>query len=69
MFNTKYTVSILDSKWRVIKKNLKITILPRKDELIFFDEKDHEVINVVHTLNKKQDIYIIVNEFSSPIAK
>ncbi len=69
MFNTKYTVSILDSKWRVIKKNLKITILPRKDELIFFDEKYHEVINVVHTLNKKQDIYIIVNEFSSPIAK
>ena len=61
MFETKYTVSIINSKWERIKNNLKLKVIPRRDELIFFDDKYHTVLNVVHMLNKKQDIYIIIN--------
>ena len=31
MFKTKYTVSLLDSKWNVVKNNVKLYLLPRKD--------------------------------------
>ena len=62
MFRTKYTVSILNSKWEPIKRNLKFSIIPRKNEFIFLNNQYHEVLNVIHMLNDKQDIFIIINE-------
>ncbi len=64
MFNTKYTVSILDSKWQVMKRNLKLKVIPRKEEFIYLNNQYYEVLNIVHMLNTKQDIFVIVNEFS-----
>lgn len=69
MFETKYTVSILDSKWVPIKRNLKLKVIPRRDELIYLDEQYFEVLNVVHRLNTKQDIFIIINELAKEIDK
>lgn len=63
MFRRKYTVTILDSKWSVIKNRLKLDVIPRKDELLFFDNLYYEVINIVHVLKEKQGIFVIVNEF------
>jgi hypothetical protein len=63
MFTRKYTVSVLDSKWNVIKNRLKLDAIPRKDELLFFDNLYYEVMNIVHVLNEKQGIFVIVNEF------
>lgn len=60
MFRTKYTISILDSKWNPIKRNIKLKVIPRKDELIFLNKEYHEVINVIHTMNNIQDIFIII---------
>jgi hypothetical protein len=37
-------------------------IIPRRDEYIYLNEQYYEVLNVVHTLNEKQDIFVIVNE-------
>ena len=62
MFKTKYTVSILNCKWKPMKRNLKLKVIPRRDEYIFFNEEYYEVLNVVHMLNKTQDIFVIVNE-------
>lgn len=64
MFQTKYTVSILNSKWEPIKRNLKLRVIPRRDEFIFLDEQYYSVLNVVHRLNDKQDIFVIIDEIS-----
>lgn len=65
MFKTKYTVSILSSKWEPMKRNLKLVVIPRRDEYIYLDNIYYEVLNVVHRLNDSQDIFVIVNELST----
>jgi hypothetical protein len=42
-------------------------IIPRRDEYIYMNEQYYEVINVVHMLNEKQDIFVIVNEMTKNI--
>lgn len=61
MFN-KYTISILNSSWVPLKRNLRVNIIPRKSELIYLEEEKQyfEVVNVIHVLNKKQDVFIII---------
>lgn len=63
MFRRKYTVTVLDSKWNVIKNRLKLNPIPRKDELLFFDGLYYEVINIVHRIDEKQGIFVVVNSF------
>ena len=63
MFRRKYTVTVLDSKWNVIKNRLKLNPIPRKDELLFFDGLYYEVINIVHRIDEKQGIFVVVNAF------
>ena len=65
MDTTKYTVSILNSKWHEIKKNIEMLIIPRRDEYIYMDDQYWEVLNVVHMLNEKQQIFIIVTEMGN----
>ena len=62
MFKKKYNVSMLDSKWKPIKRNIKIYVIPRKDEYIWFDDKYFIVLNIVHSVNHLQEIFIIVEE-------
>ena len=62
MNELKYTVTILNSKWNPIKRNVEMFIIPRRDEYIYMDEQYYEVLNIVHMLNEKQDIFVIVNE-------
>jgi len=64
MFGKKYTVTLLNSKWEVLKRNVLMTIIPRKDEFIWIDEQYYDVINVVHSIGKIQSIYIIVNQLT-----
>jgi hypothetical protein len=67
MFKRKYTVTLLNSKWEIVKRNVNFTIIPRKDEYVYLDEQYYEVVNVVHMLNKKQDIFVIINEVENKI--
>ena len=62
MNELKYTVSILNSKWHPIKRNIEMVIIPRRDEYVYMNDQYYEVLNVVHMLNEKQDIFVIVNE-------
>ena len=62
MFKRKYNTSILDSKWVPIKRNLKLTFIPRKDEYIWYVDKYYLVVNIIYTLNKEDEILIIVEE-------
>jgi hypothetical protein len=67
MFKTKYITSLLNVKWEPIKRNLKLNIIPRIGEYLYFNEEYYEVINVVHMLNNKQEYFIIVNGIGTEI--
>ena len=67
MFKRKYTATLLDSKWSVLKRDIKISAIPRRDEYIYMDNKYYEVINIVYRLAKNQDIFIIVEEVPNKI--
>ena len=61
MFNRKYTITILDSKWKILKNKIKLDIIPRKDEYLFIDNQYYEIINIVHYFNNKVGVFLIVN--------
>jgi len=65
MFRKKYTVTLLNSKWEILKRNLPFEIIPRKDEFIWLDDQYFEVINLVHQIDKKQSIFVIVNPLTN----
>ena len=67
MFKPKYTISILDSKWQPLKRNVKLSIIPRIDEYLFLDDQYHKVVSVVHTFNKTQDVFLIIEEIKQQI--
>ncbi len=56
MFKRKYTITLLSSKWIPIKTNIKLMVIPRKDEFIYLDNQYYEVLNVIHNINNKKDI-------------
>lgn len=62
MFSKKYTVTLLNSKWEIVKSNVKLILIPKKDEYIFMDNKYYDVLNVIHTIGKEHKILIIVGE-------
>ena len=64
MFKSKYTITLINSKWEVIERNVNISILPRSNEYLFHNKQYYEVINVVHMLNKVQDIFVIIEPLS-----
>ena len=64
MFKKKYNVMLIDSKWNPIKKDLKFTVIPRKDEYIYLVDRYYHVINVVHNMLLKHDILIVVEEMT-----
>ncbi len=64
MFRTKYTVTVLDSKWQVVKNNLKLSVVPRQGEYIYMDNKYVNVINIVHSVDLKHTIFVVVEEIS-----
>jgi hypothetical protein len=67
MFSKKYTVSLLDSKWNIIKSNIKLLSIPRRGEYIWHINVYYSVLNVVHSTNKKQGTYIIVEQFGDKL--
>ena len=69
MFKTKYKVTLLDSKWNAVKTNVKLTVLPRRDEYVFFDGLYYLVLNVVHTLDGQQGVFVIIDETTHQIKK
>jgi len=67
MFKNKYKISILDSKWQPLKRNFKVDIIPRINEYLYMNDNYHKVINVIHTFNGKQEIFVIIEELKFEI--
>ena len=69
MFKRKYSVTILDENWGKIKEDLKVTFIPRQNEMIYLGIGKYLVVTeVIHYLiNGKQGIFIIVRDYLGPI--
>jgi len=65
MFSRKYNISLLDSKWNPIKRNMKFLFVPRRDEFIYLVDRYYQVLNVVHDIQKKHEIFVIVEELKT----
>jgi len=62
----KHSISILNKSWHPIATKIhRLKFIPRQGELIFLEEfkQYFKVLNVIYYLNKKQGIFIIVDEF------
>lgn len=65
-FKKKFSVTIMDEAWNQLKINVKLTSIPRRDELIFLENQNtyYKVMNVIHYLNNKHGVFIIVTLYS-----
>ena len=65
MFN-KIRVNIIDEQWNTLKTNFKLKVIPRIHELMYFSdiEKYYRVVNVIHNINDKQNITVVIEEYT-----
>jgi len=66
MFKRKYSLTFIDEKWNVMKTQ-QLFVIPRLNELVYLDtdKKYYQVINVIHYLNKKHGIFIVLTPFEN----
>ncbi len=58
---SRYSVSILNREWQTIMSVVKVKHIPRSNEVIYLtDGNYYRVINVVHNIDKKHGIFLIV---------
>jgi hypothetical protein len=64
MFNKIY-ITLIDEKWHVVKEKLFVKSIPRSGELIYIVEQQqyYKVLNVIHNINKKQDIFVVIEDY------
>ena len=57
-----HKISIMDNSWEMIIPRLKVKHIPRSGELIYLTdlEQYYRVLNVIHNVTSKQEIFIIV---------
>ena len=69
MFNRKYTITILDCKWQIVKNKVKMDIVPRKDEYLFIENQYYEILSIVHNFGEKIGVFLIVNPIENIFKK
>lgn len=64
MFN-RIRVNIIDEQWNIVKTNFKLEVIPRIHELMYLSdvEKYYRVVNVIHNINNKQNVSIVIEEY------
>jgi hypothetical protein len=67
MFSKKYNITLLDSKWNIIKSNVKLPTIPRRDEYVWHVNVYYRVLNVVHSTDDKKATFIIVEQFGDKL--
>ena len=68
----RHSISFLNKNWEsIIGKNRRVKYIPREGELIFIEETNryYRVLNVIYYLNRKQGVFVIIEEFGDPIEK
>ena len=65
MFN-RIRFNIIDEQWNTLKTNFKLKVIPRIHELMYLSdiEKYYRVVNVIHNINDKQNITVVIEEYT-----
>ena len=53
-------IHLVDPDLRFIKKNIRTTMLPRIDDVIYFSLENYEVTRVLHNFEGRKQIILIV---------
>ena len=66
MFRKK-SITLINESWEKIDANLKLVEIPRKNELIYVEKTKlyYKVINVIHYLNDKHGIFVVVEKYAN----
>jgi hypothetical protein len=61
----KYKISIMNNAWEMIIPRIRVKHIPRGGELIYLTdlEQYYRVLNVIHNITNKQEIFVIVENY------
>jgi hypothetical protein len=69
MFKKKNNIRFIDVNWKILKNDVKMNVIPKKNELIFFNEIYYEVVNVIYDISKieKQQVIVVLTELKPKV--
>jgi hypothetical protein len=64
--NKKNKITLINEKWERLETTLKFKNIPRYSEFIYIEDKKlyYRVENVVYSIGKEENIFIVVKEFT-----
>ena len=68
-FRKKYNITLISEKWERLENNIKMRSIPRYSEFIYLKKKNiyYKVENVIYSIDKKNNIFIVVKNFPQKI--
>ena len=69
MWKKKRTITLINTKWEIIKPNIKVKYIPRWKELIYLEEADqyYQVVNVIYYLNNNEGVWVVVDKHTPQV--
>lgn len=69
MFKKKNNIRFIDVNWKILTNDVKMNVIPKKNELIFFNEIYYEVVNVIYDISKieKQQVIVVLTELKPKV--
>ncbi len=67
----RHSISFINKSWEPIGSKRRVKYIPREGELIFVEENNqyYRVLNVIYYLNKKEGVFVIIEEFGDKVTK
>ena len=67
----RHSISFINKSWESMGSKRRVKYIPREGELIFIEENNqyYRVLNVIYYLNKKQGVFVIIEEFGEKVTK
>lgn len=72
MFKKKISISLLDDKWEILKPLLKVEVVPKIGEFMWWPEQDSyfKVVSVIHNItDKKIGIFVVLEKTTNNFEK
>jgi hypothetical protein len=69
MFKKKNNIRFIDVNWKILKNDIQMNVIPKKNELLFFNDIYYEVVNVIYDISKieKQQIIVVLTELKPKV--
>lgn len=69
MFKKKNNIRFIDVNWKILKNDVQMNVIPKKNELLFFNDIYYEVVNVIYDISKieKQQVIVVLTELKPKV--